>query len=236
MKQRIITTLLVFFLFMFSGCYRYIYWAESVVDQADPIETCCAKVQPYFRSARVYDQFTTIGLFDALWLDDVVIDAYACAHAAKYGYTRQQYYDFLNSQCDELSSYISFYVLAVVPGSIGTVGILLTDANPLWVMQLRVGNNYFKPAKIKIVELDHEYRYFFGKRLTVFKKQYIVQFNAYDEYEIPLITSATPDVELIFRAVGHQTSMTWCITDIQRDTMYPPLRDDIMAYDIKINI
>lgn len=233
MKQKIITGFLICSLFILSGCYRYIWWAETIVDQADTIETCSDIVQPYFRSARVYDQFTTLGLFDGLWLDDTVLQAYACAHAAKYGFTRQQYYDLLNTQRDELSPYISFYLLAVVPGTMGT---LLTDPKPLWALQLRIGTSYFKPAKIKIVELDHEYRYFFGKRLTVFKKKYLVQFNAYDENEMPLITGATPDIELIFRAVSHQASMIWSMNDIRRDAVCPPLQDDTLAYDIHTNL
>lgn len=233
MKQKLIIIFLISSLSIFSGCYRYIYWAESVIDQGCKIETCYAMVQPYIRSAYVYDQFQTLALFDGLWLDDTVIQAYACAHAEKYGFTEAQYQAFLQDQRDENDPYISFYLLAVIYGN---TGLLLNDENPLWVMQLRIGDNYYKPAKIKTVELEHEYRHFFGKRLTVFKMQYLVQFNAEDINEIPLINSMTPDIELFFRSVGHQASMRWCMKDIVREQTVPPLQDYTLAYDVNTNL
>jgi hypothetical protein len=233
MKQTITTIFLIFSLFIFPGCYRYISWGESVVDQGDKIETCACAVQPYIRSARVYDQFTTLGLFDALLLHDEVIQAYACSYAAKNCLSNDQYHQFLQKQYDEQSSYISFYLLAVVPGNIG---VLLTDENPQWTVQLRVGNNCFKPAKLKLVELSHEYRFFFGKNLTVFKKQYLVQFDAYDVYNNPLISPVTGPIELVFSRVGHQKSMVWCLDSQLKVVESCSLQDDTLAYDLNTNL
>lgn len=233
MKQKLGTFFLLFSFLLLPGCYRYIYWAESVVDQGDTIETCACAVQPYIRSARVYDQFTTLGLFDALWLHDQVVLANACAYASKYGLSIEQYNEYLSKQREENAPYISFYLLTVIPGNIG---VLLTDENPVWTVQLKIGNDYYKPAKIKIVELSQEYRFFFGKRLTVFKKQYLIQFNAVDAQNISLIGPFTHHIELVFRRVGHQTSMCWDLDSERKAIDYNPLDDNTLAYDLNTNI
>jgi hypothetical protein len=233
MKHTVVTIFLLFSFFILPGCYRYIYWAESILDQGCKIETCACVVQPYIRSARVYDQFTTLGLFDALWIHDQVILANACAYASKYGLSSEQYDEYLQKQREEFSPYISFYLLTVIPGNIG---VLLTDENPIWTIQLKLGNDCFKPSKIKMVELSQEYRYFFGKRLTVFKKQYLIQFDAVDANNVLLLNPSVQRIELIFRSIGHQTGMCWNLDNQLRAIDYCPLDDDTLAYDINTNI
>lgn len=234
MKQKLLTRmLLIFALFTFVGCHRYIRWFKKGVDQGCKIETCYACVQPYIRAARVYDQITTLGLFDAMWLSDHVLQSYVCAYAAKHGFDQKKRARFLAQQREEHSPYISFYLLAVVYGD---SGVLLTDENPLWTVQLKVGDNYFHPAKIKIVEVPHEYYYFFGKRMTVFKKQYLLQFNKFDAHNVPLINASTQSFELVLRRVGRKTNMVWCLDGQQRVVNRHSLSEDIMAYDLNLNM
>lgn len=233
MKQNLTTIFLLFFLCTFSGCYRYIDWAKEVGDQGCPLETCVCDAYQYVRSARVYDQFTTLGLFDALLLHDTVIKAYVCAYSAKYGLSPAKQEEYLQLQRDEDAPYISFYLLAVVPGTIGT---LLTDKNPIWTVQLKIGNDYFNPTKLKTVEISPEYKYFFGKRFTIFKHQYLVQFDAIDANNIPLIGPLTDKIELVLRRVGHQTSMLWCLNYQQEIVETCNLSDDSLAYDLNTNL
>lgn len=233
MKQSNYYLFFFFFIMSFSGCYRYIYWAESIVCQGTKIETCFSVVQPYIRSARAYDQFTTLGLFDALWINKQVLQAYACAYNSKYGLNAQEYDEFLEKQYEEFSPYISFYLLAVIPGN---VGFLLTEENPQWIVQLKINNNFYSPAKIKLVELSHEFRYFFGKYLTVFKKQYLVQFNAYDENNNPVLFPGVSTIELVLRRVGYETSICWPLDMALHVIDTNPLQEDIMMYDLKTNI
>ncbi len=203
MKQSLYYLFFLLILIPFPGCYRYIYWGQSIVCQGTKIETCFSIVQPYIRSARAYDQFTTLGLFDALWINKQVLQAYACSYGSKYGLNANQYDEFLQDQYDEFAPYISFYMLAVINGN---VGALLTDENPQWIVQLKIGNNYYAPAKIKLVELPHEFRYFFGKYLTVFKKQYLIQFNAHDEYDNAILYPGVSTIELVLRPAMHARS------------------------------
>lgn len=234
MKQTVyFISFLVCSLTFFSGCYRYIDWASTIVDQGDTIETCICTAKPYIKAARVYDQFTTLALFDALWLHDDVIDAYVCAHAAKYGFNDEQAQKFLDKQIEENEPYISFYLLATI---YGTTGTMLTDVSPLWVVQLKIGNNLYNPAKIRLVELPHEYRYFFNKRWNIFKKQYLIEFDAYDSNNFPIIGPLTREVELIFRRVGHETSMIWCLDSEGHVIISNSLDQDYMAYDINTNL
>lgn len=234
MKQTVyIFSFALFLSTFFSGCTRYIDWAATIVDQGDTMEACITLARPYIKAARVYDQFTTLALFDALWLHEDVVDAYACAHAAKYGFNDEQYHKFLDKQIEEHEPYISFYLLATI---YGPSGIMLTDPNPMWVVQLKIGNNLYNPAKIRLVELPHEYRYFFGRRWNIFKKPYLIQFDSYDKNNNPVIWPMTQEVELVFRRVGHETSMLWCLDSEGRAIVSRSLDQDQMAYDINTNL
>lgn len=233
MKHIVSTILLLILLSTFSGCYRYINWAICIFDQGEKIDTCVSFANPYIKSVRIYDQFTTLAIFDALWLHEEVVQAFVCAHAEKYGFTHQQYQDFLEQHYQENEPYISFYLLSTIYGN---NRVLLTDDDPMWVVQLRIGNTLYKPAKIKLVELPHEYRYFFGKRYTVFKKQYLIQFDAFDKNDHALVGPMARELELIFRRVGYETGMIWCLNSEQRVTDFCPLDRNLLAYDIKTNL
>ena len=94
MKQTLYAALLILLVLSFSGCSRYISWGKEIFNQGEKLDTYASAVQPYIRSGRVYDQFTTLGNFDAMWLADPVRRAYARSYARKRGYTREQYCTF----------------------------------------------------------------------------------------------------------------------------------------------
>ncbi len=68
-----------------SGCGRVADWATQTFDQGKTIDNALGFAKSYVKSVVVYDQFTTVGMFDALWLSDEVRTAYANAYAMRRG-------------------------------------------------------------------------------------------------------------------------------------------------------
>ncbi len=234
MKQKLYAALLVLLVLSFSSCSRYICWGKEVFNQGDKLDTYGQVVKPYIRSGRVYDQFTTLGNFDAMWLADPVRRAYARSHALKHCYSQEQYGNFLKNQLEENDHFISFYLLAIVGGP-GVVD--LTDKNAAWSVQLRIGDECFTPVKIEIIEqLPPEYQYFFGKQWTVFKDQYLVSFNAIDKDNQPILYSSLRSISLVFRRVGHQIDLVWPLDGQTHIIPRCGLDSDVLAYDLYDNI
>ena len=234
MKHIFRTALLILVILSFSGCSRYISWGKEVFNQGEQIETYAQVVQPYIRSERVYDQFTTLGSFDAMWLSDPVRRAFSRSHARKHGFTRDQYKQFLENQLTENDTRISFYLLSIVGGP-GAVD--LTDKNAAWTVQLKVGNDYFNPAKIQSIdELPPEYQYFFGKKWTIFKSMYLISFNAVDEDDVHILESSLTSISLVFRRVGHRLELVWPLDGNTHIIPRGGLNQDVLAYDLYDNI
>ena len=143
----------------------------------------------YIRSVTVYDQFTTQGRFDALWLSEEVRSAYTDAYASRHALDDEKKQVFLRRQLEENDHFIFFYVL-----SNGSVN--LTDQQSEWSIVLRVAGHVFKPIEIKEAELSPEYRAFFGKKLTRFKVIYGIKFDAQDAEDMPLIQEHVDKIEL----------------------------------------
>ncbi len=234
MKQIVYAALLVFLVLSFSSCSRYISWGKEVFNQGEKLDTYAENVKPYIRSGRVYDQFTTLGNFDAMWLADPVRRAYAQSYSHKRGYSKEQYVNFLQNQLEENDHFISFYLLAIVGGP----GVIeLNNKNSLWAIQLKIGDDYFTPVKIEVVEqLPAEYQYFFGKYWTVFKAQYLISFNAIDEDDDPLLYSSLRSISLVFRRVGHQIELVWPLDGQTHIIPRCGLNTDVLAYDLYDNI
>ena len=234
MKQRLCAASVFFFILLFSGCTRYFEWGEDVINQGEKLDTYTEHVRPYIRSTRVYDYFTTLGIFDALWLSKPVITSYAQAHAAKHGFTREQYKNFLKNQQDEQRQFITFYLLSVVGGAGSS---LLTDKNASWSVQMQIGTRYYAPVKLELVdELPPEYQYFFGKHWTVFKDIYIIRFNAFDVNDNPLLRPGLDSLALVFHRMGHEVGLEWEFDGNAHLISTGNMDADVIAYDIATNI
>lgn len=234
MKQIVSAALLVILVLSFSSCSRYISWGKEVFNQGDKLDTFSRNVKPYIRANRIYDQFTTLGNFDALWLADPVRKSYAQAHALKNCYSKEQYIQFLREQLEQNDHFISFYLLAIVGGP-GVVE--LTDKNAVWSVQLNIDGECFSPVKIEVVDqLPPEYQYFFGRHWTVFKDQYLISFNAIDEDNNPLLYHSLSSLSLVFRRMGHQVELVWPLDGQSHVIPRCTLDSDVLAYDLYDNI
>ncbi len=187
---------------MLPGCGRVVDWVRDTFDQGSPLEQELTIVRNDMRVARVYEQFTTLGKFDALWLSDAVRTAYVDVHARKHGLDDERKTALLRRQLAENNHYITFYVLGLVESN-------LTDEYSDWSLFLQVDGNHFTPVEIKSIDLSPEYQLFFGKRLNTFKVAYSVKFNAKDISDTLLIGSDTDEITLYFRSTRKETAMRW---------------------------
>jgi len=73
---------------LLPGCAGVVDWAETTFKQAEGYQYNRELVNEYIRSIRIYDQFTTIAIFDALWLSDEIRTEYADLYVKMHGRTQ----------------------------------------------------------------------------------------------------------------------------------------------------
>ncbi len=184
------------------GCGRLVDWGKQTFNQGQEVDEINNRIKNYIRSIKVYDQFTTRGIFDAIWLSDEARIAYSDLYAFRQGKSDEHTKTFLRRQLEENKHFISFYVLSLYEVPLG-------DSNAEWNLILKVDEKEYGPVEVKKVELPHEYRIFFGDKFTRFKEPYIVKFGAKDVDDKIIITPETKKLELLFRAVDRRVVLCW---------------------------
>jgi hypothetical protein len=193
---------LMLFLFLFQGCARLGDWAKEHFDQGEKRDNHTQKVRSYLRGVQVYDELDTVGLFDALWLNDEVRTAYADLYAAKAALSPEDKDDFLQDELDKNEKSISFYVVCFIHD------YELGDRQGGWMIQLKVDDVIYQPILIEPAVLNAEYSMFLSKVMNARKKLYVVKFDAFDSDQ-PIIKDSTKDLELIFNTIDRSTSVVW---------------------------
>lgn len=208
---------------IFLPSCRYVHWAHEIFNQGCPVYSAVACGQQYVRSLRIYDQFTTLGIFDALWVSDHVRDYYEDLHTQLHCLEQQECSDDNDNPEEDL--YTTFYVLSWIKGYAGSS---LTDKDTLWSMCLSVnGVNYSVTSIKEVAELAPEYKSFFGKTFTRFKNVYLVKFAVPEA-----VINAAGCFELLFHYVGIKGSMVWRL-DCQGAIIPERTFDkNILAYDL----
>lgn len=191
------------------GC-RYYYWVNDVAFQNQLDDDCYCCTIKYIRSLHIYDQFQTVAHFDALWLSDEIRTRYAELYADKRQLCPDRYHAFLRRQMEENQHFISFYVLAVIPGDLNHA--LLPEKNALWSVVLEVDGATYQPSEVKVVDLPPEYFFMFGKLWTRFKVPYLVKFDVHDVNGNPILTSSTNELVLVFATICRDCQyMRWLL-------------------------
>ncbi len=166
-----------------------------------------AAVMDYTRTLRMYDEFTTLGLFDAMWLSDEIRTVYAQLYTKMMGKDEDAEKTFLRRQLKANEHYISFYVLS-------TSYVFLTAKPTQWAVYLEVDGKKFLPFEIKAVELPIEYVTFFGPRLTRHKHPYEIKFDRKDPNGNDLLSPDKPHtMRMFFSNPKHFASVVWDIEE-----------------------
>lgn len=183
------------------GCKMVVNWAKANFNQAENIDTYTDRIKPYLQSLAFYDQLSTQGIFDCLWLSDEVRTAYVDLYSNRHGKTSEQHDMLLRRQLEENKHYIIFYVLS-------SYEVVLGEGSD-WSIFLQVGSYNFTPREIKIVDLKPEYKAFFGKRCNKFKVAYTVKFDAQDGNDHPIVHARDVPFVLHFRSLQKKAQMVW---------------------------
>ncbi len=201
MKTKI-QVLAVIALVALAGCGGNIKdWAEETFYQSNAYKDDKKVIKRYLRGMRLYDQFTTLGIFDALWLSDEVRTLYANIACRITGKDEETTLSFLKRQISANSFYIAFYVLTLHDSS-------LIATPPLWTMYLEIDGKKYIPSEIKTVELPFEYIDFFGSRMSKHKQPYEVKFDRKDMQDQDILKDKKV-MKLFFSTPCHYDSMVW---------------------------
>lgn len=204
MKQSILlvsfTTCTLLFL---SGCGgRIVDWGKQNFYQGEEGPDYTDRIKDLVQSKTIYDQLSTAAMFDVLWLDDEVRTLYADMHSARLGKTPEQYKMFLRRQLEENNHFITFYVLSLYK-------VPLNGSDTPWSLQLQVGDNHYTPIEIKQIELNPEYVYIFGDKLTKFKTPYQVKFGARNADDQPILHEGIKDIALHVTTIDRGATFNW---------------------------
>ncbi len=193
-------------LLLLPGCGRLIDWGKQTFYQGQELEVTDIPAR-YLRSVVAYDQFTTVAMFDALWLSDEVKTAYTNVYMLKCGKSEERKMAFLRRQLEENNHFITFYVLS-------SYRMVLGEAQSEWMVFLKLDGRCFTPIEIKEIDLDPVYQSFFGKRFNNFKIAYRVKFDAKDADDQPLLVDGTSQcMWLCFRGIEKEVALTWYIPE-----------------------
>ena len=189
-------------LVLLPGCGRIVDWTKDSFYQGQEFAQH-ALPQLYMRSTTIYDQFETVGMFDALWLSDAVKTAYTDVWALKFGKSPERRQTFLRRQLEENRHFIMFYILSLQ-------NISINEAHGDWSVFLQINDETFAPLQVVVLdELDYIYKSFFGKKCNRFKDVYLVKFDARDAEDQPLIRPDTRFITLFFRSTKKQALLQW---------------------------
>jgi len=191
-------------LLILSGCGRIVDWGKSNFKQAEKIKFKYKEARQDLKSIIVYDQLTTVAMFDALWLSDNVRMAYVDLHAMKYGKSEEQKKTMLRRQLAENSHFISFYL--AVPYE-----LILGEKNSKWSISLEIDGESYLPIEVKVIDINPEYKAIFGEKFTRFKNLYSIRFDAKNVQEHSLITPDTKELKLYFRSTKKEVELSWNI-------------------------
>lgn len=201
-------------LLFLSGCAgnRYMRWGTDVFFQSKRVENYRWLQDKYVRTVRVYDQLTTLALFDALWLSPEVRALYE--------------QDISSCECKDgkqidSKNQTAFYLLAALPHSDDA---LLTDITSPWRVYAEIDGKCYEPALIKIVDLPYPYEVFFGKYYySTARKIYYITFAARPVHSLSLCYHSTGRID---------ECVTWdvCGDESLPEHKYNP---DLLAVDIQ---
>ncbi|MFT6765272.1 MAG: hypothetical protein ACJAZS_000147 [Alteromonas naphthalenivorans] len=202
--NRIINLSMLVALFLLPGCGGTIIdTAKENFPQGKEYKNYQKKIKQYVKEVNIYDNFNTLGLFDALWLSDEMRTVYSDINADMRGKNTDVRHAFVRRQLKENKHYISFYVLS-------------THDNPLsvkpvpWAMHLEVDDKRYMPFEVKSIELAVEYKTMFGTLFNNHKTPYEVRFERTNSNGADILQEGhAHKMKLYFSSPEHFSSAQW---------------------------
>jgi hypothetical protein len=189
---------------LLPGC-RGMRWAQEhfvqgqEVAQAKPARDI---VRDNVRSAYIYHEFETAGIFDVLFLSPAVRQAYVDTYAAKHLLSREAKEKMEHEQHNDFAHNLSFIVMGYMPENSMPIG----DDKSLWSIVLQGTDKILKPRSSKSYELNPEYEYFLKDKVSKHKYVYLVKFDAITEHGQATTSS---EMELTLATVSRKVTLRW---------------------------
>ncbi len=205
----------LFIIMIFMPACRVAEWGKQTFYQGCKINVDLSRAREYIRTARVYDQFTTKGIFNALWLSDDVLMAYSKLYAEKYALDESAEFKIFERQKANFSdNLISFYILAYVPGNDDPLIIDHCNGDEIpWKIYLKSGEIAYEPVLVKEVVLEEEFKFIFDKIFTRFKTSYLVQFNLNDNQTNESLINPGQPLILCLNSIKRKVSIVWNLNE-----------------------
>ena len=194
---------------LLAGCGGVVDWADDTFSQGKSHSYNKSLVKEYLRSERIYDQFSTVAFFDALWLSDEIRTEYADVYVKMHGRSQDVRNTFLRRQLKSNSTEISFYVLSLNQ-------IPLNIKPHQWLLHLEIDGIKYLQSSVKSAELSPEYVIFFGKALTNHKRVYEVKFDRKDADGNEILHEESKNLSLMFSGPQQYRAMNWPLTSDPR--------------------
>jgi hypothetical protein len=193
------------FLFFLSGCLPYHRYIKSEFPQGYEYKVDKKLISTYLKSKAVYDEFSTVAIFDAIWNSDEVHSE--CIDMQHRGKEKREKKKLLKTRLYENEQWISFYVLADIRNSQKAI---MSEQDPQWKIYLQCDDGKrMDVEEIKeIDELSPTITAIFGKQFTDFKNfktPYLVKFER---------VKFKDKLKLIFSSPEKECSLKW---DLEED-------------------
>lgn len=204
MNQRI-NLCMVMILALLPGCGTISDLVKENFPQGEESKTYRKKSKQYLKVINIYDQFNTVGLFDALWLSDEIRTIYADMNADMQGKDIKEKHAFLRRQLKENNHYVSFYVLSTHQNS-------LSNKPTPWSLHLVVDGKKYMPFEVKAIELNTEYKTIFGNMFNKHKTPYEVRFERTNAEGADILKEGkSHNMKLYFNTPAHYSFAEWNI-------------------------
>lgn len=222
--------IIILFLSGCGGHNRYVAWLNDVFYQGQKLPMEEGVAQQYVRSEHIYSQFSTLAHFSAIWLSWEMRMLYANVHARTHCLSSEEYQRIVQHQKEEHDRYIVFYLAASLPKRHYSTSLTQEDVD--WSLCLSINGITYQPTVLQEVDLEPEYKMFFGDAYTHFRTSYIVKFPARDEHDAPLITPNTQSLCLLLNRADRRGTVHWLLDRhgnvIKTDRFNP----NILAYPL----
>ncbi len=198
---------LALYIGMLPGCKQYFFWGRDNFIQAPKIRVDVAEARNFLQTKRLYDEASTVGIFDALWLNHTVRKAYINIYAARKGFSQEEKDILVAQHKKEARDTLSFYVL-MDNDQQHILSLKIQESR--WSIYLKINGKTYNPVSIKPVILTSEYSKIFGYRHNQFRSPYLVVFHAQDSDDQYLLNH-TKKLELHINSVQHKVLFSWNI-------------------------
>ncbi len=110
MKRIILQAVLYVLLLILPGCGRLVDWGRDSFYQGCDTDYNLHHARDYIRSVTVLNELQTVGMFDALWLNDEVIKLYVNAYAQRNCLSEKAHDDMRSVNLAKNDTCYSFYI------------------------------------------------------------------------------------------------------------------------------